>query len=87
MNALQRQLEECGGRLRLMPGEYEGPVRITRPCEIDGNGATVWAACGPVLTAASPGVTLKNLRVEVTEPSAANRTPFGRRPVGWRWKA
>ncbi len=74
MNALQRQLEECGGRLRLMPGEYEGPVRITQPCEIDGNGATVWAACGPVLTAASPGVTLKNLRVEVTEPSAANRT-------------
>ena len=74
MNALQRQLDECGGRLRLTPGEYEGPVQVTRPCEIDGSGATVWAAHGPVFRVASSGVTLKNLRVEVTEPGASNRT-------------
>lgn len=74
MNDLQRQLDTCGDSLNLIPGEYEGPIRVARPCVIDGGGATVWAACGPVLTVASPGVTLRNLRVEVTEANAANRT-------------
>ncbi|MCI8808941.1 MAG: hypothetical protein HFF84_02240 [Oscillibacter sp.] len=74
MNELQKQLEQCGNSLVLAPGEYEGPIRVVRPCVIDGGGATVWAACGPVLTVASRGVILKNLRVEVTETGAANRT-------------
>lgn len=82
MNDLQKQLDTCGGSLNLMPGEYEGPVRVARPCVIDGGGATVWAACGPVLTVASPGVTLRNLRVEVTEAGAANRTAIRAEAAG-----
>ena len=50
----------------LMPGEYEGPLVVGRPCVIDGRQSTLWANSGPVLIVSAPNVTLKNLRVEVT---------------------
>ena len=74
MNRLQEAFAENGGPVfTLIPGEYEGPLRVDRPCTVDGCGATLWAARGPVLVIAAPGVTVKNLRVEVTETAAADR--------------
>ncbi len=76
MNRLQERFDQDKGGMvfSLAPGEYEGPLRIDRPCVFDGGGATLWAACGPVLEILSPDVTLKNIRVEVTEPNAVSRT-------------
>lgn len=59
-------------QLRLWPpnGEYRGPVVIDRPLSLDGQGATIWAFTGPVLSIQSAGVKLHNLRIEVTgEPT------------------
>lgn len=75
MGSLQEQFDSGGGQaFTLSPGEYAGPLRVSRPCVIDGGGATLWAARGPVLVIAAPGVTVKNLRVEVTETAAADQT-------------
>jgi len=52
--------------LLLTPREYAGPVTITRPVTLDGQGATLWAHKGPVLIIQSDGVTVKNLKIEVT---------------------
>ncbi len=67
MGKLQEEFNaKPAGDFLLTPGEYEGPLTISRPCVIDGAKSTLWAGSGPVLTIASPGVTVKNLRVEVT---------------------
>jgi Uncharacterized proteins involved in stress response, homologs of TerZ and putative cAMP-binding protein CABP1 len=55
-----------GDAFRLPPGEYEGPLRIDRPCTVDGAGATVFCPKGPIITVSARNVTLKNLRVEST---------------------
>jgi len=52
--------------LTLVPQEYAGPLFITKPMTIDGQGATLWAFKGPVLHLSAPTVTLKNLNIEVT---------------------
>lgn len=57
---------ERSGTLVLTPGEYEGPLVIDRPCVVDGAKSTLWANSGPVLQIKASGVTVKNLRVEVT---------------------
>lgn len=49
----------------LLPGEYEGPLVVDRPCTVDGCNSTLWANSGPVLVVSAPNVTIKNLRVEV----------------------
>lgn len=59
------------GDFVLVPGEYEGPLVIDRPCVFDGAGATLWANAGPVLQVASEKVQVKNLRIEVTGTEAA----------------
>lgn len=64
---LQGAFAAAGERFELPPGEVEGPLRVDRPCVIEGGGTTLWAAHGPVLTVASAGVTVRNLRIEVTE--------------------
>ncbi len=56
----------AGGVVIVPPGEYEGPLVIDRPCTLDGSGATLWAGSGPVLQIAAKGVSIQNLRVEVT---------------------
>lgn len=54
----------------LLPiGEYEGPFTVNSPCIIIGNGATLWAKKGPVLHVKSQGVSIQNLRLEITEES------------------
>lgn len=55
--------------LTLPAGEFEGPVLIGKPLHIIGKGTTVWAKKGAVITINSSGVTLENLRVELTESS------------------
>lgn len=57
----------AGGTAALPPGEFEGPVVISRPVTLRGNNTTVWAKHGSVITVASPGAALEGLRVEITE--------------------
>ena len=66
MSRLQDAWNSQTGDFCLTPGEYEGPLVIDRPCTVDGGRSTLWAPQGPVLTIAARGVTVKNLRVEVT---------------------
>ncbi|MDZ8028427.1 MAG: hypothetical protein RMX97_27595 [Nostoc sp. DedQUE11] len=70
IGSLQQQLNTLGDRaiLSLWPpnGEYPGPIIINHPLTLDGQGATIWALTGPVLSIQSDRVILKNLRIEVT---------------------
>ncbi len=68
MTKMQEEFKKASGNvIKLTPGEYEGPLVIDRPCVIDGNGSTVLCAAGPVISVKSVDVTLKNLRVEITD--------------------
>jgi outer membrane protein assembly factor BamB len=63
----------AGTAVDLPAGEYEGPVFIRHPLTLSGRGgaAAIWASYGPVVTVESPGVSLRNLSIEVTDlPSA-----------------
>ena len=63
------------GDFILSAGEYEGPLTVSRPCVIDGKGrSTLWVKNGTALTISSSGVTVKNLRIEVTEDPHDKRT-------------
>lgn len=66
MSVIQDEFDKVTGDYVLTPGEYEGPLTITRPCVLDGQNSTLWANNGPVLIVDSASVTLKNLRIEVT---------------------
>lgn len=66
MSFIQEEFDRVTGDFVLTPGEYEGPLIITRPCVVDGQHSTLWANSGPVLVVDSASVTLKNLRIEVT---------------------
>lgn len=66
MSKIQDEFDAKSGDFQLAPGEYEGPLIVRRPCVIDGGMSTLWAEKGPVLTVDAAGVTVKNLRVEVT---------------------
>lgn len=65
---LQEHIAGKSGTIRLAPDEYRGPLVISKPCEIDGRGATIWCEKGPVITVRAPHVTLRNLRIEITGP-------------------
>jgi hypothetical protein len=58
-----------GGTLLLEPArrEFRGPVIVRRPLTVVGQGGTLWAPKGPVLTVLSKGVVLQDLNVEVTQ--------------------
>lgn len=76
-SGLQDELDAmpAGGTLQLLPREFAGPLTISHPVVIDGQGATLWSLRGPVLSVRSRGVTVRNLKVEVTgedEPSPAD---------------
>ena len=62
MSFIQEEFDRVAGDFILTPGEYEGPLTITRPCVVDGQHSTLWANNGPVLIVDSASVTLKNLR-------------------------
>ncbi len=51
----------------LPAGEFEGPVIINKPLHIIGNDTTIWAKKKPAIEINCNGVTLENLRVELTE--------------------
>lgn len=59
----------AGSVLTLPSGEFEGPILIGKPLHIVGKSTTVWAKQGAAITITSSGVTLENLRVELTESS------------------
>lgn len=69
MSSIQKEFNaQKKGDFILSPGEYEGPLTVNRPCVIDGKGrSTLWVRSGTALLIESSGVTVKNLRVEVTE--------------------
>jgi hypothetical protein len=50
--------------------EVQGPITISKPAIIDGQGATIWAPDGPVVRIASPNVILRNLNLEITNRDA-----------------
>jgi WD40 repeat protein len=52
--------------LTLMPREYPGPIVISRPLVIDGQGSTIWALKGPVILCQSDGIILRNIEFRVT---------------------
>ena len=70
MSSLQEEFDKGIGNYAFAPGEYEGPLVVRRPCEIDGKNTTLWASSGPVLVIDSPGVSVKGLRVELVDPGA-----------------
>lgn len=64
----------AGSHLVLGPpvtsGEVKGPVVLQKQLIIEGRGATLWAAKGPVLLLAEDNLVVKNLLVEVTEDNS-----------------
>lgn len=72
MENLQRLVDQNPtGNVNLAPGEYEGPLHISRAGVLDGNGATLWVTTGPALVLATDGITLRNWRIEVVgDPDA-----------------
>ncbi len=66
MSKVQEEFNSKSGDYLMSPGEYEGPLTVSRPCVVDGCMSTLWANKGPVLVVDADGVTVKNLRVEVT---------------------
>jgi F-box protein 11 len=67
---LQDQVDRLGAgeTLKLEPPgrEFQGPIVLRRPVTIEGQGATIWAPQGPVLSIQADGVGLSNLNVEIT---------------------
>ena len=57
-------------QIDLPPGEYAGPLTINHSCTVDGHGATLWAKIGAPLIIDSSNVTIKNLRVELTNKTS-----------------
>lgn len=51
-------------------GEFEGPIVINKPLHLVGNNTTLWAKNGPVLEINCNGVSIDNLRIEITEGTA-----------------
>ncbi|MGV8122657.1 MAG: VWA domain-containing protein [Candidatus Xenobiia bacterium LiM19] len=63
-----------GEPLIISPREYAGPIKITLPVILDGQGATLWAHKGPVVIIQAEGVTMKNMKIEVTgEPISTDQ--------------
>ncbi len=62
----------AGSVVTLPAGEFEGPVLICKPLHLIGSGTTIWAKKGAVIEINAGGVTLENLRVELTEGSVTD---------------
>ena len=58
-----------GADITLPAGEFEGPVIIAKPLRISGKNTTVWAKKGSVIEIKSPGVSISDIRAELTESS------------------
>lgn len=53
----------------LPSGEFEGPLVINKPLRVRGKNTTIWAKRSPVIEIKSGGVTLEDIRAEITEGS------------------
>lgn len=53
----------------LPSGEFEGPLIINKPLRVKGKSTTVWAKKSPVIRITSGGVTIEDIRAEITEGS------------------
>ncbi len=62
----------AGGSVMLPSGEFEGPVVIEKPLRVSGHNTTIWARNGAAVKVRSNGVTLEDLRVEITDGSACD---------------
>lgn len=58
-----------GSEVVLPSGEFEGPLIINKPLRVKGKNTTVWAKKSPVIKITSNGVTIENIRAEITEGS------------------
>jgi hypothetical protein len=56
----------AGETLVLPPGEYEGPVSLSRNIVLEGAKSTIWSRKGPVMHLKAQGTRLCGLRIEVT---------------------
>ena len=70
MSELQTRFDRnISDTFELSEGEYQGPLKITKSCVIDGGNqssnicAAVWVSVGPAISVEAEGVTIKNLRV------------------------
>lgn len=53
----------------LPSGEFEGPLVINKPLRLKGKNTTIWAKRSPVIRVTSSGVSLSDIRAEITEGS------------------
>ncbi len=76
MKDLQKEIDSLrnGASLQLFSCEYAGPISVRKPIDIDGQGSTLWALKGPVLSIEADGVTLRNIRIEVTGYTESGNT-------------
>lgn len=58
---------EAGTSVTLPSGEFEGPLVISKPLHLIGKNTTIWAKRSPVIEINSNGVTIENIRAELTE--------------------
>lgn len=68
----QRLLDSMpeGEVLELLQSEYQGPIKINRPVTIEGHGSTLSSRTGPVCQVDHDRVTLRNLKIEVTDKAS-----------------
>lgn len=66
--SLQDDLDSIGPNetLFLPQGEYQGPLKITKPCKIIGKNSIIWAQNGPIIEIVSKGVSISDVRLEIT---------------------
>ncbi len=78
---LQAEIDKtpAGGTLTLDEGVryIAGPVTIRQPMTLNGGNCRLWAKNGPVITIEASQVTLKNLRLEVTDSQTGVHLPQG----------
>ena len=59
----------AGSSVMLPSGEFEGPLVISKPLRLIGKNTTIWAKKSPVIEINSNGVSIENIRAELTEGS------------------
>jgi len=62
----------AGASVTLPSGEFEGPLVISKPLHLIGKNTTIWAKTSPVIEINSNGVTIENIRAELTEGSVSD---------------
>lgn len=58
------------GAVTLPAGEFEGRFYVRKSCTVNGGGAVLWNAAGPVLVIEADNVSVNNLKAELTSDNA-----------------